>query len=201
MIGPPLITLPAAYDDSWEALSWVASHAPDGAGDEPWLTDHADFSRLSLGGESAGANIAHHLAIRAGTESLPHGARISGGILLVHPYFLVLGKVPSEDSDPVMVKMWRVVRTGSTGVDDPWINPLAAGAPSMEALACGRVLMCLAETTCAATEAARTARGSGRAGGPGRWRCWRWPGRATASISATSPATTPSGRMRSSPGS
>ncbi|KAM0881661.1 hypothetical protein ACQ4PT_032820 [Festuca glaucescens] len=142
--------LPAAYDDSWEALSWVASHAPGGAGEEPWLTEHGDFSRLSLGGESAGGNIAHHLAMRAGVEGLPHGARISGGILLVHPYFLGPGKVPSEDSDPVMaenvVKMWRVVRPGTTGVDDPWINPLAAGAPSMEALACGRVLMCLAET-------------------------------------------------------
>jgi acetyl esterase/lipase len=142
--------LPAAYDDSWRALAWVASHAPGGAGEEPWLADHADFSRLSVGGESAGANIAHHMAMRAGAEGLPHGARISGGIVLVHPYFLGHGKVPSEDSDPVMaenvVKMWRVVRPGTTGVDDPWINPLAAGAPSMKGLACGRVLMCLAET-------------------------------------------------------
>ncbi|CAM0951728.1 unnamed protein product [Alopecurus aequalis] len=147
--------LPAAYDDSWQALAWVASHAPGGllSGEvEPWLTDHGDFSRLSLGGESAGANIAHHMAIRAGAEGgLPNGARmISGGIVLVHPYFLGEGKVASEDSDPVMaenvVKMWRVVCPQTTGVDDPWINPLAAGAPGMERLACGRVLMCLAET-------------------------------------------------------
>uniref|UniRef100_A0ACD5YEG5 Uncharacterized protein n=1 Tax=Avena sativa TaxID=4498 RepID=A0ACD5YEG5_AVESA len=143
--------LPAAYDDSWEALAWVASHAPGGAGgDEPWLTDHGDFSRLSLGGESAGGNIAHNLAMRAGAEGLPHGARISGGIVLVHPYFLGHGKVPSEESDPVMaenvVKMWRAVCPQTTGVDDPWINPLAAGAPAIEGLACGRVLVCLAET-------------------------------------------------------
>lgn len=142
--------LPAAYDDSWQALAWVASHAPGGAGEEPWLTNHADFSRLSLGGESAGANIAHHLAMRAGAEGLPHGTSVSGGIVLVHPYFLAPGKVPSEDSDPVMaenvVKMWRVVCPQTTGVDDPWINPLAVGAPAMEGLACGRVLVCLAET-------------------------------------------------------
>ncbi|VAI18438.1 unnamed protein product [Triticum turgidum subsp. durum] len=142
--------LPAAYDDSWQALRWVASHAPGGAGEEPWLADHGDFSRLSLGGESAGANIAHHLAMRAGAEGLPRGATISGGIVLVHPYFLGHGKVPSEDSDPVMaenvVKMWRVVCPQTTGVDDPWINPLAAGAPTMRGLACRRALVCLAET-------------------------------------------------------
>jgi acetyl esterase/lipase len=34
---------------------------------------------------------------------------------------------------------------GTTGLDDPWINPLAAGAPGLEGLACARVLVCLAE--------------------------------------------------------
>ncbi|KAF8695155.1 hypothetical protein HU200_037766 [Digitaria exilis] len=137
--------LPAAYDDSWQALRWVASH------EEPWLADHGDFSRLCVGGESAGANIAHHMAMRAGTEPflLPHGARISGAVM-VHPYFLGSGRVSSEETDPGMaesvVTMWRVVCPGTTGVeDDPWINPLAAAAPGLKGLACGRVLVCLAE--------------------------------------------------------
>jgi acetyl esterase/lipase len=30
-------------------------------------------------------------------------------------------------------------------MDDPWINPLAVGAPGLEGLACARVLVCLAE--------------------------------------------------------
>ncbi|KAL6846451.1 hypothetical protein ACP4OV_023899 [Aristida adscensionis] len=140
--------LPAAYDDSWRALCWVASHAGSGSGDEPWLTDRADFSRLCLAGESAGANIAHHMAMRAGAEPLPGGARI-GGVALVHPYFLGHGRVPSEAHDPAMaenvVTMWRVVCPGTSGVDDPRINPLAAGAPAMAGLACRRVLVCLAE--------------------------------------------------------
>ncbi|CAL5081812.1 unnamed protein product [Urochloa decumbens] len=142
--------LPAAYDDSWQALRWVASHAA-GSGEEPWLADHGDFTRLCVGGESAGANIAHHVAMRAGTEELPlpHGARIAGAVL-VHPYFLGPGTVPSEETDPAMaqsvVTMWRAVCPGTAGVDDdPWINPLAAGAPSLRGLACGRVLVCLAE--------------------------------------------------------
>ncbi|RLM73454.1 ent-kaurenoic acid oxidase 1-like [Panicum miliaceum] len=92
--------IPAAYEDSWRALAWVASHA-SGAGEEAWLAGHADFSRLSLAGESAGANIAHHMAMRAGAEGLPGGARISGAVL-VHPYFLSDAKVPSEENNPAM---------------------------------------------------------------------------------------------------
>uniref|UniRef100_A0A453M228 Alpha/beta hydrolase fold-3 domain-containing protein n=1 Tax=Aegilops tauschii subsp. strangulata TaxID=200361 RepID=A0A453M228_AEGTS len=71
--------VPAAYADSSDALAWVVSHAAPGAaaaGFEPWLADHADFARLYLGGESAGANIAHHVAMRVGAEGLPHGADI-----------------------------------------------------------------------------------------------------------------------------
>ncbi|CAN6217959.1 unnamed protein product [Urochloa humidicola] len=150
--------LPAAYDDSWEALRWVASHAAAATGsgggedEEPWLADHGDFTRLCVGGESAGANIAHHVAMRAATEKrppLPHGVRIAGAVL-VHPYFLGAGRVASEETDPAMaqivVTMWRVVCPGTAGVaDDPWINPLAAGAPALRGLACGRVLVCLAE--------------------------------------------------------
>ncbi|TVU09860.1 hypothetical protein EJB05_43357, partial [Eragrostis curvula] len=139
--------IPAAYEDAWQAVVWVASHA-SGSGEESWLADHADFSRLCLAGESSGANIAHHMAMRAGTEELPHGARIRG-IALIHPYFLGAGKVPSEDNDPVMAKnvvtMWSMVCPGTTGVDDPRINPLAAGAPALDALACGHVLVCVAD--------------------------------------------------------
>nr|TKR75604.1 putative carboxylesterase 12 [Populus alba] len=37
--------LPAAYDDSWTALKWVASHV-NGDGPEEWLNSHADFSKV-----------------------------------------------------------------------------------------------------------------------------------------------------------
>ncbi|OEL36643.1 hypothetical protein BAE44_0002338 [Dichanthelium oligosanthes] len=44
-----------------------------------------------------------------------------------------------------LVKMWRLVSPANTGLDAPWINPLADGAPALRGLACGRVLVCLAE--------------------------------------------------------
>jgi hypothetical protein len=138
--------VPSAYADSWKALAWVVSH--HSGGDEPWLTDHADFSRLYLGGDSAGANIAHHMAMRVGAEGLAHGAKIHG-VLLIHPYFLGSDKVGSDDLDRTarerLGRLWRVTCPVAAGEDDPLINPLADSAPGLEALACGRVLVCVAE--------------------------------------------------------
>ncbi|KAF0908544.1 hypothetical protein E2562_026332 [Oryza meyeriana var. granulata] len=139
--------VPAAYADSWEALAWVAGHAA-GDGDEPWLVDHADFSRLYLGGESAGSNIAHHMAMRVAEEGLSHGAKIRG-LVMIHPYFLGTNKVGSDDLDPAvrgsLGSLWRVMCPTTTGEDDPLINPLVDGAPALDALACDRVLVCIGE--------------------------------------------------------
>lgn len=139
--------VPAAYADSWEALAWVAGHAA-GDGDEAWLVDHADFSRLYLGGESAGSNIAHHMAMRVAEEGLPHGAKIRG-LVMIHPYFLGTNRVASDDLDPAVREslgsLWRVMCPATTGEDDPLINPLVDGAPALDALACDRVLVCIGE--------------------------------------------------------
>ncbi|KAK0577194.1 hypothetical protein LWI29_029360 [Acer saccharum] len=51
--------IPAAYEDSWAALQWVASHSSNdgcGGGPESWLNHHADFERVFLAGDSAGCH-------------------------------------------------------------------------------------------------------------------------------------------------
>ncbi|KAL6846288.1 hypothetical protein ACP4OV_023736 [Aristida adscensionis] len=137
--------VPALYGDAWAALQWVAAHAA-GQGVEPWLTDHADFGRVHVGGESAGANIAHHAAMRAGREELGHGVKVDS-LVLIHPYFL--GGDSSESDEMGMallaelVRLWPVVCPGTSGCDDPWINPMAEGAPSLAVLGCRRVLVCV----------------------------------------------------------
>ncbi|XP_010277788.1 PREDICTED: 2-hydroxyisoflavanone dehydratase-like isoform X2 [Nelumbo nucifera] len=69
--------LPVAYDDCWAALEWVSSHSVGrGANYEPWLTDYADFDRIFLGGDSAGGNIVHNVAMRARAQSLPHNGAL-----------------------------------------------------------------------------------------------------------------------------
>ena len=138
--------IPTAYDDSWAALQWVASHAE--SGDEEWLANHADFGRVFLAGDSAGATIAHQMAMRAGVERLESGVKING-LALIHPYFLGTNWVESDAIDPAISEglriMWEMVCPSTTGFDDPRINPLAKDVPSLSSLACKWVLVCVGE--------------------------------------------------------
>ncbi|KAJ4745217.1 alpha/beta-Hydrolases superfamily protein [Rhynchospora pubera] len=127
--------LPAAYEDSYAALDWVLSHKNDGP--EPWLTDHGDFTHVYTSGESSGANIAHHVAMYGGSKLC--------GAVLIHPYFLSSEKVESDEFNPALadklVQLWKIVCPTTIGLDDPWINPLAADAPPLATLGCKRVLI------------------------------------------------------------
>jgi acetyl esterase/lipase len=138
--------VPALYGDAWAALQWVAAHAAAGQGPEPWLAAHADFARVHVGGESAGANIAHHAAMRAGAEELGHGVKVSS-LVLIHPYFLGGDGYESDEMGMALlrelVRLWPVVCPGTSGCDDPWINPMAEGAPSLAGLGCDRTLVCV----------------------------------------------------------
>ncbi|XP_020166715.1 tuliposide A-converting enzyme 1, chloroplastic-like [Aegilops tauschii subsp. strangulata] len=164
--------VPAAYADSWEALAWVVSHSA-GAGDEPWLARHADLSRLYLSGDSAGANIAHHMAMRAGASVR--------GLVLVHPYFLGSDEVGSDGLDPAarerLGRLWRVACPAAAGEDDPLINPLANGAPGLEALACGRVLVCVAGVDVLRDRGRAYYDRLGASGWPGEVEMWQAPGK------------------------
>ncbi|RCV31496.1 hypothetical protein SETIT_6G182500v2 [Setaria italica] len=148
--------LPAAYDDAWAALRWaVASCAAAGSGSrtgEPWLSAHGDATRLLVAGDSAGANMAHNVALRAGRGGggLPGVARIEG-IALLHPYFRGRELVPSEGTDPRSPereraeRWWAFVCAGRYGFDHPFLNPLAMPAAEWAALGCRRALVAVAE--------------------------------------------------------
>lgn len=137
--------IPAAYEDGWAALQWVASHC-NGKGQEAWLNDHADFGRIFLAGESAGANIVHNMAIAAGGADA--GVRLLG-VALVHPFFWGSTPIGSEAADPEtrasVEWLWPFVCPSMPDNDDPRVNPVAEGAPSLAGLACGRALVCVAE--------------------------------------------------------
>ena len=71
--------LPAAYEDCWAALKWVATHSTKhSTKTEPWLIDHGNFQRIYIGGDSAGGNIVHNIAMRSGEETLPCGVQLLG---------------------------------------------------------------------------------------------------------------------------
>ncbi|CAL5005743.1 unnamed protein product [Urochloa decumbens] len=135
--------LPAAYDDAWAALQWVVDNARRGGGGEPWLAKHGDVSRLFLAGDSAGGNIAHNLAMRAGQQQsfrfVPGGggaAPAIRGVALLDPYFLGRYVFPGAE------RAWGFICAGRYGTGHPYVNPAAAlPASAWRALPPGRVLM------------------------------------------------------------
>ncbi|XP_050212237.1 probable carboxylesterase 12 [Mercurialis annua] len=136
--------IPAAYEDSWAALKWVASHF-NGEGSEEWLNNHADLNKVFLAGDSAGGNIAHYIAMRNSEEKLT-GVDISG-IVLVHPYFwgevAVGDEVNNLEGRKKIESFWRYTHP-NVGLDDPLINPECD--PNLGRLGCsGSVLVIVAE--------------------------------------------------------
>ncbi|KAE8705121.1 putative Alpha/beta-Hydrolases superfamily protein [Hibiscus syriacus] len=84
----PEYKLPIAYDDVWTAIKWVALHAKRD-GPEPWLNERADFDRVFLARDSARANIAHNMIMKASGASLDDLIRVRFvGLLLLNPYFM-----------------------------------------------------------------------------------------------------------------
>uniref|UniRef100_A0A2P2JEI9 Alpha/beta hydrolase fold-3 domain-containing protein n=1 Tax=Rhizophora mucronata TaxID=61149 RepID=A0A2P2JEI9_RHIMU len=123
--------LPIAYEDSLAGLQWVAKHV-NGQGPEPWINEHADLGRVILAGESAGANLAHYVAVQAGASGL-FGVKINK-LLIVHPYFG--GKQPD--------KIYEYMCPTSPGPEnDPKLNPDAD--PNLMKLKCDKLLVCVAE--------------------------------------------------------
>ncbi|KAL2457739.1 putative carboxylesterase 13 [Forsythia ovata] len=99
--------VPIAFEDSWLALKWVASQSM-GDGQEPWIQENADFDHVYLGGDSAGANIAHNMAIRFGLEKLD-GINLDG-IFLNCPYFWGKDPIGNEETHSVITKKKDVLR-------------------------------------------------------------------------------------------
>lgn len=139
--------IPAAYEDSWAALQWVALHR-NHAGPEPWLNDHVDFGRVFMAGDSAGANIVHNITMLLGDPDWDIGLDILG-VCLVHPFFWGSVPVGSEGLDPerkaMVDRLWPFVCPEMPDNDDPRVNPVAEGAPSLAWLGCRRMFVCVAE--------------------------------------------------------
>ncbi|KAJ8619143.1 hypothetical protein MRB53_015329 [Persea americana] len=143
--------IPTAHNDSWAALQWVAAQSAGPAqspeGLEPWLSEHGDFDRITIAGDSAGGNIVHNLAMRAGREELNHGVKLRGAIA-VHPFFTgekaIGDEVKYPEKKAVGDRIWMFISPTTVGLDDPLINPMGDGAPSQAGLGCTRVLVCVA---------------------------------------------------------
>lgn len=91
--------LPAAIEDGFVAVEWLKAQAVAKEPDR-WLTDVADFGNVFVSGDSAGGNIAHHLAVRLGAGSPGlDPVRVRGYVLLA-PFFCGTVRTKSEAEGP-----------------------------------------------------------------------------------------------------
>jgi acetyl esterase len=113
----PEAPAPAAVDDSWAVLEWVAANGAELGGDP---------SRIAVGGDSAGGNISAVVAIRAKDAGIPLRHQ-----LLVYPVTDLTASFPSIDENGegyLLTKdsmIWFTDHYLSGGVDpkDPQVSP------------------------------------------------------------------------------
>ncbi|XBI12755.1 hypothetical protein VPH35_139582 [Triticum aestivum] len=147
--------LPAAHQDAADALAWLRDRlAPgpaDGSGSDgdvqAWLADSgADPGRLFVSGDSAGANIAHHMAARFGAAGLDPVK--TAGYVLIMPAFTSEAPTQSELgsrgsaflSRDVAERYNRLALPAGANKDYPLMNPLGPDSPGL-GLVGGRVLV------------------------------------------------------------
>eukprot|EP00267_Zea_mays_P041343 XP_020393228.1 probable carboxylesterase 3 [Zea mays] len=103
--------LPAAYDDAWAALRWAVT-----LGEDPWLLEHADLSRVFLAGCNADANIAHDTAVRVSAAGV--AIRVCCCKIPPHPDSrkkLFVSKASPEGSKPETSKKLDVYAMAAEG--------------------------------------------------------------------------------------
>ncbi|KAG9140391.1 hypothetical protein Leryth_018527 [Lithospermum erythrorhizon] len=125
--------LPAAYEDGINVVMWLNNQARNGcSGEHNWWLSHCTLSSIFLAGDSAGANIAYHVATRL--ESNPKAIRAKGIILIqpftggetrtnsekqsIQPYYSALTLSASD-------AYWRLALPPGADRDHPWCNPLS----------------------------------------------------------------------------
>ena len=136
----PEFPLPIAFEDSWRALKWIAE------GNDEWINEFADLTRVYLGGDSAGANIAHNIAMRVGSEN-PEGFNLQG-IFLNCPAFGGEDPIGCETAEEFKKraefskKLWHFICPSMKDRDEGWVNP--GKDPKISGLGCGKVLVYVA---------------------------------------------------------
>lgn len=151
--------LPAAYDDGFKALLWLKHEAVFGTSDQLWWSRYCDFSSIFLGGDSAGANIAHNVATRLcsnnafeATALKPIGIK---GTILIQPFFGGEGRTNSEKytvqpprsalSLRASDTYWRLSLPSGANRDHPWCNFMSKGSIKFEELRLWPSLICISE--------------------------------------------------------
>jgi acetyl esterase/lipase len=146
--------LPAAHDDAATAMSWVRDQAvASGDAADPWLAESADFGRVFVSGDSAGAGIVHHVALRLGSGQIAVDPARVAGCALLFPYFGGEERTRSEAEYPpgpfltlpFSDQGWRLALPRGATRDHPLANPFGPESPAMDAVALPPLLVVVAQ--------------------------------------------------------
>lgn len=147
--------LPKAFDDGFNSVMWVKQQATMRSNnDQRWWLNSCNLSKVFVGGDSAGANIAHNVAKRIGAAGLINPLTLRG-IILVQPFFggeqrtyseKYLAQPPNSAlSLTVSDVFWRLSLPTGSNRDHQFCNPLAKGATRLEDLRIPPVMVCISE--------------------------------------------------------
>ncbi|CAL5076748.1 unnamed protein product [Urochloa decumbens] len=145
--------IPAAQEDGAKAMSWLHATAAAGGGD-PWLAGAADFARLFVAGDSAGGNIAHHVAADFGKAGLGPAIRIRiRGAALLAPAMAGEARTRGELECPpgaflttaTCDKYCRLALPAGATRDHPAMNLTGPEAPALAAVEMAPVLVVAGE--------------------------------------------------------
>ncbi|KAL6655792.1 hypothetical protein ACP70R_006618 [Stipagrostis hirtigluma subsp. patula] len=132
--------LPAAHRDAEAVLSWLRGHAQT----DPWLAESAEPGRVFVGGDSAGGNISHHVAVRHGSGQLALDPLRLAGCVMLWPFFTGEERTASEAApagrDGLMGtalfdQMWRLALPAGATRDHPAANPFGPESAALDAVA------------------------------------------------------------------
>ncbi|KAH7279353.1 hypothetical protein KP509_37G015600 [Ceratopteris richardii] len=151
----PAHRLPAAFEDGALALRWLLFQARLQHHDnqspsftcDPWLSPNlADFSRLFLAGDSAGANIMLKVSMDAADSGLENLTPVRiRGLLLIHPGFHCEERKMTHLDERNRKRYHLALPIGET-LDYPPVNPIHPSAPSLSPLsAYPHILIMVAE--------------------------------------------------------
>uniref|UniRef100_A0A0E0JE73 Alpha/beta hydrolase fold-3 domain-containing protein n=1 Tax=Oryza punctata TaxID=4537 RepID=A0A0E0JE73_ORYPU len=136
--------LPTAIDDGTAFFSWLR-----GVGSaEPWLAESADLARTFISGVSAGANLAHHVAVRVTSgqpvvDDVDPVVRVAGYVL-IDAFFGGVERTAAEANPPADVSLltvemadqfWRLALPAGATRDHPVANPFGPDSTSLETVA------------------------------------------------------------------
>ncbi|KAF0918245.1 hypothetical protein E2562_023328 [Oryza meyeriana var. granulata] len=131
--------LPTAIDDGAAFFSWLRGQAVLGAGADPWLAESGDFARTFISGVSAGANLAHHIAVHVGTGQLVVDQVRVAGYVLIDVFFAGVERTAAEANLLANIslnvemadQLWRMALPVGATRDHPVANPFGPDSPSL----------------------------------------------------------------------